>query len=176
MMTTMGLGYALRDAAMLTTDLDEAQRLAAEADQLLRATGSPIGIAHTVGGSRDHRVQRDELADAAGFVAEAVEIFSSCGNLGCCAAHVGGGGDDRRSGAASPRRQPNCWAPPRSCGSGAAEAASQVRAGRAAATSRIPSRHSLPPCSEAALAAGRQHTLESAARAALAALSTVARE
>ena len=53
----MGLGYALSVAALLTTDLDEAERLAAEADELLRATGSPISIAHTVEDTRDHRLR-----------------------------------------------------------------------------------------------------------------------
>ena len=81
----MGLGYALFVAALLTTDLDEAQRLAAEADELLRATGSPISIAHTVEIRGIIAYDRDELADAAAFVAEAVEIFSSFGNLGCSA-------------------------------------------------------------------------------------------
>ena len=81
----MGLGNALADAALLATDLDEAQRLAAEGDELVRATGSPIGIAHTVEGRGIIAYDRDELADAAAFVAEAVEIYRSFGNLGCCA-------------------------------------------------------------------------------------------
>jgi hypothetical protein len=46
----MGLGSALSDAALLATDLDEAERLAAEADQLLRAIGSPMAVAHNVEG------------------------------------------------------------------------------------------------------------------------------
>ena len=54
---TMGLGYALSDAALLTTDLDEAQRLAAEADELLRATGSPIGHRPHRRMARDHRLR-----------------------------------------------------------------------------------------------------------------------
>ena len=94
----MGLGYALSDAALLTTDLDEAQRLAAEADQLLRATGTPIAIAHNVERRGIIAYDRDELADAAAFVAEAVEIFNGYGNLGCSRARPGVGGGDRRSG------------------------------------------------------------------------------
>ncbi len=81
----MGLGYALSDAAILTTDLDEAQRLVAEADELLRASGAPMGIAHTVEWRGIIAYDRGELADAAAFVAEAIEIFSSYGNVACCA-------------------------------------------------------------------------------------------
>ena len=73
---TLGLGYALWVASLRTSDLDEAQRLAAEADELLRATGSPIGVAHNVEGRGIIAYDRDELADAAAFVAEAVELFA----------------------------------------------------------------------------------------------------
>ena len=82
---TLGLGYTLWVASLRTSDLDEAQRLAAEADELLRATGSPIGIAHNVEGRGIIAYDRDELADAAAFVAEAVELFARFGNLGCSA-------------------------------------------------------------------------------------------
>ena len=82
---TMGLGYALSLASLRTSDLDDAQRLAAEADELLRATDSPMGIAHNVEGRGIIAYDRDELADAAVFVAEAVELFARFGNVGCCA-------------------------------------------------------------------------------------------
>src|SRR5206468_12833415 len=64
----MGLGYALWLAALRTSDLDEAQRLAAEGDELLRATGSSMGIAHNVEGRGIIAYDRDELEDAAAFV------------------------------------------------------------------------------------------------------------
>ena len=41
-----------------TSDLDEAQRLAAEADELLRATGSPIGDRSQRRRTRDHRLRQ----------------------------------------------------------------------------------------------------------------------
>ncbi len=53
---TMGLGYALSDAATLTTDLDEAQRLVTEADELLRASGAPRP-SPTRSMVRDHRLR-----------------------------------------------------------------------------------------------------------------------
>ena len=175
MATTMGLGYALRDAALLTTDLDEAQRLAAEADQLLRATGSPIGIAHTVEARGIIAYDRDELADAAAFVAEAVEIYARFGNLGCCAhalesaaVIVGQAGQPETAtellGAAEELRHR----------SGQGHKPCEIRARHGDIDDRIAPLS--PAAHEAALAAGRQHTLESAARAALDALSTAARE
>ena len=170
----MGLGNALCDAALLATDLDEAERLAAEADDFLRATGTPIGIAHNVEGRGIIAYDRNELADAAVFVAEAVEIYSSCGNLGCCAHAlesaamiVGQAGQPETAtellGAAEELRR----------SSGAAHKPFEIRARHSDLEDRI------GPLSaaahQAALTAGRQHTLESAARAALDALSTTGR-
>ena len=50
---------------------------------------------------------RGELADAAAFVAEAIEIFSSCGNVACCA-HALDSAAVVVVGTASSRRRPNC--------------------------------------------------------------------
>jgi predicted ATPase/class 3 adenylate cyclase len=171
----MGLGYALGFASLRTSDLDEAKRLAAEADELLRATASPISIAHTVEISGIIAYDRDELADAATFIAEAVEIFSSYGNLGCCAHALESAAVivDR---AGQPETATELL--------GAAEEL-RHRSGQGHKPWEIRARHGdiedriapLPPAvHEAALTVGRHHTLESAARAALDALATAARE
>jgi len=171
---TMGLGYALGDAAILTTDLDEAERLAAESDELMRASDAPMGIAHTVEWRGLIAYDRGELADAAAFVAEAIEIFSSHDNVACCAhaldsAAVVVGRDGQLETATE-----------------LLSAADEFR--RSSGVSRKPwesrARYGIedhiaplsPVAHEAALNAGRQYTLESAARAALDALSNVARE
>ena len=167
----MGLGYALSDAAFLTTDLDEAERLAAEADELLRATGAPIGIAHTTEARGIIAYDRGELSKAAEFVAEAVEQLAHFGNLGCCAhaldsaaVIVGQTGQIETAtellGAADELR--------RRSGVNSKPWESRARYGLEDRIALSAAAH------EAALAAGRQHTLESAARAALDALSTVA--
>jgi predicted ATPase/class 3 adenylate cyclase len=171
----MGLGNAMSFAALLTTDLVEAQRLAAEADELLRATGAPISIAHTVEIRGIIAYDRDELADAAAFVAEAVDIFSRNGNLGCCshalesaAVIVGQAGQPETAtellGAAEELRHR----------SGAGHKPWEIRARHGDIEDRIAP---LPPAvREAALTAGRQHTLESASRVALDSLATAARK
>jgi predicted ATPase/class 3 adenylate cyclase len=171
----MGLGNAMSFAALLTTDLDEAQRLAAEADELLRVIGSPTSVAHTVEIRGIIAYDRDELADAAAFVAEALAIFSSYDNLGCsahaleCAAVI----VDQ---AGQPETATELL--------GAAEEL-RHRSGQGHKLWEIRARHNdiddriapLPPAvREAALTAGRQYTLESAARVALDALSTAARD
>ena len=171
----MGLGNALCDASLLTTDLDEAERLAAEADELLRATGGAIGIAHNMEGRGIIAYDRDELTDAAAFVAEAVEIYSTSGNLGCCAhalesaaVILGQAGQPETAtellGAAEELRHR----------SGAGHKPFEIRARHPDIEDRIAPL--APDVHDASLAAGRQHTLESAARAALDALSTTARE
>jgi hypothetical protein len=162
----------LSDAALLTTDLDEAQRLGAEADELLRATGTPIGIAHNAEGRGIVAYDRDELADAAAFVAEAVEVFARFGNLGCCAhalesaaVIVGQAGRPEVAtellGAADELRR----------SSGASHKPWEIRARHPDIEDRIAPL--APAVHEAALTKGRRHTLESAARAALDALSTI---
>jgi len=171
---TMGLGYALGDAAVLTTDLDEAERLAAESDEFLRSSGAPMGVAHTVEWRGLIAYDRGELSKAAEFVAEAVELFARFGNVGCCAHAL-----DSAAVIVGQAGQPET----------ATEllgAADELR--RSSGVSLKPwesrSRYSIedhiaaisPVAHEAALTAGRQHTLESAARTALDALATAARE
>ena len=170
----MGLGYTLYNAALLTTDLDEAQQLAAQADELMRATGTPIGVAHSVEGRGIIAYDLDELADAAAFVAEAVEIFSRYRNLGCCAhalesaaVIVGQAGQPETAtqllGAAEELRNR----------SGQEHKPWEIRARHRDLEDRISPLS--PAAREAALDAGRHHTLESAARAALDALATAGR-
>jgi predicted ATPase/class 3 adenylate cyclase len=171
----MGLGNALADAALLTMDLDEAQRLAAEGDELVRTTGSPIGVAHTVEGRGIIAYDRNELADAAAFVAEAVEIYRSYDNLGCCAhalesaAVIVGQAGQRETatellGAAEALRRR----------SGASHKPFEIRARHPDIDDRVAPLS--PAAREAALDTGRQHTLESAARAALDALAIAAKQ
>ena len=167
----LGLGYALSVASLRTPDLDEAQRLAGEADELLRATGSPISVAHSVEGRGIIAYDREELIDAATFVSEAIELFARSGNRGCsahaleaAAAIVARNGHTEVAtelvGAADELRQ----------SSGAGHKPWEIRARHPDIEERFaPLTHS---ARELALNAGRQHTLESAARLALDALST----
>ncbi|HEY2331104.1 MAG TPA: hypothetical protein VGH94_04235 [Acidimicrobiales bacterium] len=168
----LGLGYALWVASLRTPDLDEAQRLAAEADQLLRATDSPMAIAHNAEGRGIIAYDRNELADAAAFVADAVETFARFGNLGCSAhaleaASAVVGRDGRAEvatellGAADELRQR----------SGAGHKPWEIRARHGDIEERIALLS--PARREASLSAGRRHTLESAARVALDALGAV---
>ena len=161
----MGLGSALSDAALLTTDLDEAERLAAEGDELLRATGSPMAFAHNVEGRGIIAYDRDELADAAGFVAEAIELFARFGNLGCCAhaleaaAAIVGQADEPETatellGAADELRRR----------SGQGHKPWEIRARHSDIEDRIAP---LSPAARGRARRGRRHTLDSAGRAAL---------
>jgi non-specific serine/threonine protein kinase len=81
----MGLGYSLWVASLRTHDLDAASAMAMEADHLLRSAGAPMGIAHNVEGRGIIAFEQGRLEEAAAFVAEAVEMFASYGNLGCTA-------------------------------------------------------------------------------------------
>ena len=81
----MGLGYTLWVASLRTSDLSEADALAAEADALLRGQEVTLGVAHNVEGRGIIAYERGQLSDAARYVAEAVERFSAYGNLGCSA-------------------------------------------------------------------------------------------
>jgi predicted ATPase len=171
----LGLGYALSVASLRASDLDEARRLAAEADQLLRATGSPMGIAHNIEGSGIIAYDRDELSDAAAFVAEAVGLFTQYANPGCtahaleaAAAIVG------RSGRAEVATELLGAADELRRRSGASHKPWEIRARHGDLEDRFAP---LPPVArEAAFRAGRQHTLESAGRAALEALAIAAPE
>ena len=171
---TMGLGYALGDAAVLATDLDEAHRLITESEGILRGSGAPMGLAHTVEWRGIIAYDRNELADAAAFVAEAIELFSRYGNVACCAHALDSAAvivardgqlvtaNELLSAADEFRRETGVSLKPW-----------ESRA-------RYDIEEHIAPLSpvahEAALTAGRQHTLESAARAALDVLSTAARE
>ena len=115
---------------------------------------------------------REDLADAAAFVAEAVEIYSTSGNLGCCAhalesaaVIVAQAGEPEKAtellGAAEELRRI----------SGASNKPFEIRARHPDIEERIAPL--TPAVRDAALETGRQHTLESAARAACAALDAV---
>ena len=172
---TLGLGYALSLAALLASDLDEAQRLAAEADELLRATGSPMGIAHNVEGRGIIAYDRDELTDAAGFVAEAVELFAQFDNLGCSAhALEAAAAIISRRGGAEVATELLGAADEFRRTSGADHKPWEIRARHPDIEDRIAPL--APAVHESALTTGRQHTLESAARVALDALSTATQE
>ena len=134
-----------------------------------------MGIAHNVEGRGIIAYDRDELDDAAAFVAEAVELFARFGNVGCCAhalesaaVIVGQAGQPETAtellGAADELRRR----------SGANHKPWEIRARHGDIEDRIAPL--APTAREAALNTGRQHTLESAARAALDALSTATRE
>jgi predicted ATPase/DNA-binding XRE family transcriptional regulator len=83
----MGLGYTLWLASLRSADLGVAKDMAAEAAELLRRAEVPTGVAHAVERQGIIACECGELAEAACFVTEAIEIFASYGNLGC-AAHV----------------------------------------------------------------------------------------
>jgi hypothetical protein len=81
----MGLGYSLWVASLRSSDLAAATDLAAEADELLKRAGAPIGVAHNAEGLGIIAFERGDLSAAASFVAEAINYFESYGNLGCAA-------------------------------------------------------------------------------------------
>jgi hypothetical protein len=81
----MGLGYSLWVASLRSADLAAATEMAAEADQLLRRAGVPMGVAHNAEGRGIIAFERGELGAAANFLTEAIEIFASYGNVGCTA-------------------------------------------------------------------------------------------
>lgn len=81
----MGLGYTLWVASLLTSDLETASAMAAEADTMLRRVGSPVGVAHNVEGRGIIAYDRGDLPAAAQHVGEAVTIFSGSVNYGCTA-------------------------------------------------------------------------------------------
>lgn len=81
----MGLGYTLWVASLRSTDPAAAKEMAAEADELLRRVGVPMGVAHNVEGRGILAFERGEVGQAASFITEAIEIFASYGNIGCTA-------------------------------------------------------------------------------------------
>jgi predicted ATPase/class 3 adenylate cyclase len=81
----MGLGYALWVAAQREADLQRADALATEADEMLRRVAVPGGIAHNVEGRGIIALEDGRVDDAARYVAEAVRIFADYDNPGCTA-------------------------------------------------------------------------------------------
>jgi hypothetical protein len=81
----MGLGYSLFIASLRSSDLAVAKEMAAEAYELLRRVGHPMGIAHSAEGRGIIAFESHELGRAADFLTEAVNIFASYGNIGCTA-------------------------------------------------------------------------------------------
>ena len=80
-----GLGYTLWVASLRASDLEHAAALATEADSLLRRSGSPVGIAHNVEGRAIIAYDRGQLRLAADFAVEAITLFSGSVNYGCTA-------------------------------------------------------------------------------------------
>lgn len=81
----MGLGYSLYVASLRSADLAVAKEMAAEAHELLRRVEHPMGIAHSVEARGIIEFESGEFDGAADFLAEAVNIFASYGNIGCTA-------------------------------------------------------------------------------------------
>jgi predicted ATPase/class 3 adenylate cyclase len=81
----MGLGYALWLASLRNADLAVAKEMAAEADDLLRRVGAPMGVAHNTEGRGIIAYERGELRDAARFLTDAISLFASYNNIGCTA-------------------------------------------------------------------------------------------
>jgi len=81
----MGLGYSLWLASLRSADLAAAKEMAAEADDLLRRVGHPMGVAHAAEGRGIIAFESGELAQAAASITDAIELFASYGNIGCTA-------------------------------------------------------------------------------------------
>ena len=111
----------------------------------MRATGAPTGIAQTVEGRGIIAYDRDELAVAAAFVAEAIEIYSSSGNLHCCA-HPLEAAALIVAQAGEPEKATELLGAVEELRRMGGQATSHLRSGRATPTSRSASRRLLPPC------------------------------
>jgi predicted ATPase/class 3 adenylate cyclase len=81
----MGLGYSLWLASLRSADLAAATQMAAEAEDLLRRVGHPMGIAHAAEGRGILAFEAGELARAAAFITDAIGLFALYGNIGCTA-------------------------------------------------------------------------------------------
>jgi len=81
----MGLGYSLWLASLRNADLAAATQMAAEAEDLLRRTGHPMGIAHAAEGRGIIAFESGELAQASASITDAIELFASYANVGCTA-------------------------------------------------------------------------------------------
>ena len=165
----MGLGYALWVASLRATDLEIAASLAAEADALLRSEDVPMGIGHNVEGRGIIALDRGEIGAAAVFISEAVEIFSTYDNGGCvahaleaAAVVLARGGADATAaellGAAEELRRR----------SGQGHRPWEVRARHGEIEEQLKLADSMR---DAALEAGRRHTLASASALAISSLA-----
>jgi hypothetical protein len=81
----MGLGWSLWAASLCSADLEAAKQMAAEADELLRRVGVPMGVAHNLEGRGIIAFERGEFNESANFLTEAIQAFASYGNIGCTA-------------------------------------------------------------------------------------------
>lgn len=81
----MGLGWSLWAASLCSADLEAAKQMAAEANELLRRVGVPMGVAHNLEGRGIIAFERGELNEAANFLIEAIQAFACYGNIGCTA-------------------------------------------------------------------------------------------
>jgi predicted ATPase/transcriptional regulator with XRE-family HTH domain len=81
----VGLGWSLLVASLRSVDLEAAEQMAAEADELLRRAGVPMGVAHNLEGRGIIAFERGELSEAARLLTEAIQAFASYGNIGCTA-------------------------------------------------------------------------------------------
>jgi len=81
----VGLGWSLYVASLRSADLEAAEQMAAEADELLRRAAVPMGVAHTLEGRGIIAFERGDLNKAARLLIEAIQAFASYGNIGCTA-------------------------------------------------------------------------------------------
>jgi predicted ATPase/class 3 adenylate cyclase len=81
----MGLGYSLWLASLRSADLAGATQMAAEAEDLLRRAGNPMGVAHAAEGRGIIAFESDDLVLAAASITDAIELFASYANIGCTA-------------------------------------------------------------------------------------------
>jgi len=81
----MGLGWSLWLASLRSADLAAATQMAAEAEDLLRRAGNPMGVAHAAEGRGIVAFESGDLARAAASITDAIELFASYDNIGCAA-------------------------------------------------------------------------------------------
>ena len=81
----LGLGYALWFASQREHNPAIADRLAAEAEGLLRALGGSVALAHNLEGRALIAIRQGDQDRAAGQLAEALRRFADAGNIGCTA-------------------------------------------------------------------------------------------
>ena len=84
---SLGLAYMLWVASQLEPDLGSADALSSEADALFRELGSPFGLAHNLEGRAIIAMRRNDMASAASWLIEALNLLSDPSHSGCTA-HV----------------------------------------------------------------------------------------